>query len=407
MAQTFGRVAHSSSTGQWQYPTYNALGQRVEDYQGTASTSMKLYYPRDISGDRTGIWDDHSSVGWVGWDVYWSQVAGQRLNMGGSSAYIDHADAVGSTVMETDPAGSVQWDMTYYPWGQIWQQTGTRQTGVYAGLDWQVNDPLIPSATRELSPALGRWMTPDALGGNIMNPQSLNRYAYALNNPTTLNDPSGLQSGPPPGQLYQEFLRALDMCPVCAYMWGQNPFFGLDALTTGEGIEGGEWFPGYFSAVAITALPVHQFGFMGGGVFDTPASLGGPTGNMTPCLAANITQINRVSDLDVSSSNLAAPPFNFNGGKNFDFSVPGASPSELPPGRYSSSFFDFLTGIGHSLHVPGPGGTDPSTYGIGPDGAFTFTTHIDSAYSTWHTPIGAFIHWYVDVRDKGAHRGGC
>ena len=37
--------------------------------------------------------------------------------------------------METDPAGGVQWDMTHYPWGQIWQQTGTRQTGVYAGLD--------------------------------------------------------------------------------------------------------------------------------------------------------------------------------------------------------------------------------------------------------------------------------
>ena len=190
-------MTHSSSSGQWQYPTYNALGQRVEDYQGTASTSLKLYYPRDIFGDRTGIWDDHSSVGWVGWDVYWSEVAGQRLNMGGSSAYIDHSDAVGSTTMETDPAGGIQWDMTYYPWGQIWQQTGTRQTGVYAGLDWRVNDPLIPSATRELSPALGRWMTPDPGGRNVVkldDPQTWNMYAYVGNNPTTLNDPGGLQS---------------------------------------------------------------------------------------------------------------------------------------------------------------------------------------------------------------------
>jgi hypothetical protein len=38
----------------------------------------------------------------------------------------------------------------------------------------------------------GRWMTPDALGGDITSPQSLNRYAYALNQPTTLIDPSGL-----------------------------------------------------------------------------------------------------------------------------------------------------------------------------------------------------------------------
>ena len=40
----------------------------------------------------------------------------------------------------------------------------------------------------------GRWLTPDPLGGDIMNPQSLNRYAYALNNPTTLTDPLGLSS---------------------------------------------------------------------------------------------------------------------------------------------------------------------------------------------------------------------
>ncbi|MGH9354082.1 MAG: hypothetical protein ACRD2G_18285, partial [Terriglobia bacterium] len=35
-------------------------------------------------------------------------------------------------------------------------------------------------------------LTPDPLGGDISNPQSLNRYAYALNNPTTLTDPTGL-----------------------------------------------------------------------------------------------------------------------------------------------------------------------------------------------------------------------
>ncbi|MGH9401963.1 MAG: hypothetical protein ACRD2P_07650 [Terriglobia bacterium] len=50
----------------------------------------------------------------------------------------------------------------------------------------------------------GRWLTPDPLGGDITNPQSLNRpeqagifgYAYALNNPTTLTDPLGLDSMP-------------------------------------------------------------------------------------------------------------------------------------------------------------------------------------------------------------------
>lgn len=37
-----------------------------------------------------------------------------------------------------------------------------------------------------------RWLSADPLGGDISNPQSLNRYAYALNSPVTLTDPSGL-----------------------------------------------------------------------------------------------------------------------------------------------------------------------------------------------------------------------
>ncbi|TAM83607.1 MAG: hypothetical protein EPN47_05720 [Acidobacteria bacterium] len=63
--------------------TYNALGQRVQDCQGI--DPMTLTYPRDIFGQRTGTFDQHPSAGWTGWDVYWSQVAGQRLNMGGGA----------------------------------------------------------------------------------------------------------------------------------------------------------------------------------------------------------------------------------------------------------------------------------------------------------------------------------
>ena len=67
--------------------------------------------------------------------------------MGGSSAYIDHADAIGSTVMETDPSGTVDWDVTRYPWGRVWQQTGTRGSAVFgAGVD--ANPSLVPVIPR-------------------------------------------------------------------------------------------------------------------------------------------------------------------------------------------------------------------------------------------------------------------
>ncbi|MGA8490136.1 MAG: hypothetical protein WB711_06920, partial [Terriglobales bacterium] len=122
----------------------------------------------------------------------------------------------------------------------------------------------------------------------------------------------------------------------------------------------------------------------------------------------NIAAVNSVSNLNVNMNNVVGTPFIFNRGLNVNFSVPGASPSSLPAGRYPSSFLNLIFGIGSSLHVPAAGGADPSTYGIDPStGNFTFTTHIDSAYATWHTPIGALIHFLVDVRDKGAHRGPC
>jgi RHS repeat-associated protein len=47
---------------------------------------------------------------------------------------------------------------------------------------------------RVFSPNIGRWHSPDPLGGDVTNPQSLNRYAYVLNNPMTLTDPLGLGS---------------------------------------------------------------------------------------------------------------------------------------------------------------------------------------------------------------------
>jgi len=42
--------------------------------------------------------------------------------------------------------------------------------------------------------SMGRFMSPDPTGGHLENPQSLNKYSYALNNPLTNTDPTGLDS---------------------------------------------------------------------------------------------------------------------------------------------------------------------------------------------------------------------
>lgn len=45
---------------------------------------------------------------------------------------------------------------------------------------------------RYYGPRLGRFMSPDPLAGSVGDPQSLNRYAYVLNDPVNMVDPLGL-----------------------------------------------------------------------------------------------------------------------------------------------------------------------------------------------------------------------
>ena len=64
-----------------------------------------------------------------------------------------------------------------------WQFT-TYERDAESGLDYAI--------FRYDSSRLGRFMSPDPLAGAIFSPQSLNRYAYVLNDPINLIDPLGL-----------------------------------------------------------------------------------------------------------------------------------------------------------------------------------------------------------------------
>jgi RHS repeat-associated protein len=52
-------------------------------------------------------------------------------------------------------------------------------------------------ASRYYSSSQGRFTSPDSFGGKLSNPQSLNLYAYVLNNPLKWNDPTGHQNQDP------------------------------------------------------------------------------------------------------------------------------------------------------------------------------------------------------------------
>jgi RHS repeat-associated protein len=67
----------------------------------------------------------------------------------------------------------------------------------FAGLERDAESGTEHAQFRNYASAQGRWLAPDSYMGSydLTNPQSMNRYAYALNNPTSFLDPSGLDYG--------------------------------------------------------------------------------------------------------------------------------------------------------------------------------------------------------------------
>src|SRR5262245_2463661 len=67
----------------------------------------------------------------------------------------------------------------------------------FTGYQWDAEAGLYYAKARYYDPAVGRFITQDSNTGDITDPPSLHRYAYAHNRPTAHVDPSGHQSGPP------------------------------------------------------------------------------------------------------------------------------------------------------------------------------------------------------------------
>ncbi|MFZ0964575.1 MAG: RHS repeat-associated core domain-containing protein, partial [Terriglobia bacterium] len=191
---------------------YNALGRMAQRIlPSNPSGWQNVEYQYDASGQAIG-----------GSIPAYPQVSARLPLPSGAIAYymyswnttiFAHVNASGSLTQTTSSTGGVAHRLTYYPWGQIWADAGTDYwEDNFAGQEMTMPESgLNYTPNRMYNPTPGRWLTPDALGGSITNPQSLNRYAYALNNPTTLTDPTGLQSGN--GSCYQYYCGPTD-CPA-------------------------------------------------------------------------------------------------------------------------------------------------------------------------------------------------
>jgi RHS repeat-associated protein len=120
--------------------------------------------------------------------------------------YYYYADGLGTVHTVTNATGTPCYDATFTPYGQEVDNPNISQTCApnyrFTGYELDSETGLYYAIARYYSPRLSRFMSTDPLAGGVSNPQSLNRYAYVLNNPTSLIDPLGLDSAPllPPGE---------------------------------------------------------------------------------------------------------------------------------------------------------------------------------------------------------------
>ncbi len=219
---------------------YNALGREVE-WHGDGRVSEDL---TDLAGHYLGSVDP-STGAWTGERIPGSSIYLAWYVNGGTTFF--HYNALGSSMMNTHQDGNtVSNDVLFYPWGQMWASPVNdyfQFFGNIEGWDWEIGEGVTPN--RYYPNYQGRWLSPDPLAGDISNPQSLNLYAYALNNPTSLTDPLGLQGCPGgshsigSGQCESNYTGGEEMWFPLSWLW--DPFSLIDIPAKGFWFWNGEW----------------------------------------------------------------------------------------------------------------------------------------------------------------------
>jgi RHS repeat-associated protein len=113
------------------------------------------------------------------------------LTATGNTLYYLHSDHLGSTSLTTDSGGNVTARQNYYPYGSIRSGGGMPTDMGYTGQRLDSYIKLYQMGARWYDPEIGRWLSPDTIVPDPVNPQSLNRLSYVLNNPLKYIDPTG------------------------------------------------------------------------------------------------------------------------------------------------------------------------------------------------------------------------
>jgi RHS repeat-associated protein len=98
----------------------------------------------------------------------------------------------------TDSSGNVIGEQGHYPFGEQCYAQSTTTKWQFTSYERDAESGNDYATFRYDVNRLGRFASPDLLAGSVADPQSLNRYAYVLNDPVNFVDPLGLRDCPNP-----------------------------------------------------------------------------------------------------------------------------------------------------------------------------------------------------------------
>jgi len=166
---------------------YDALGRRVRKTTAAKGTVDFLY---DLNDDEI---TELSTIG--SWNRVEIHAQGRHVaTYTPTTTYFNYADSLGTERARTNLTGALSETCTSLSFGD-WLNCSTTDTSPmhFTGEEHDTESGLDHFDHRKYGSTLGRWTSPDLLPGDQSDPQSLNRYAYARNNPVNLIDLLGLQ----------------------------------------------------------------------------------------------------------------------------------------------------------------------------------------------------------------------
>jgi RHS repeat-associated protein len=181
---------------------YDFAGNRVSQVVGSTTTIYpnKFYSITSTTNGATTtatttvyVWNGDTLIATI------DQVTVNGANSGSSTTRYIHPDHLGSTNVVSDENGNIVDSIEYYPYGETRLNEPTYPTNAQRQFIGQFKDgnSLAYLNARYYDSSRGQFLTEDPVfwgdpsQQDLNNPQNLNSYSYAIDNPVNKSDPFG------------------------------------------------------------------------------------------------------------------------------------------------------------------------------------------------------------------------